>query len=113
VWVRGNGGNLVVRHGAAPGRGEAATIEYAVNGLGIHDIIVCGHTRCGAMQALLQPELTARLPRMRHWLAHAEATREIILGKYGGLEPGALWKATVEENVLVQVENLRTHPVGA
>jgi len=113
LFVLRNAGNLLPPHGAAPESGEAATIEYAVNSLRIRDVIVCGHTRCGAMQALLDPELTTRLPRMRRWLGHAEATRAILFDRYRDLDPEALWKAAVEENVLVQLENLRTHPAVA
>ena len=43
--------------------GEAATIEYAIRGLGIRDIILCGHTRCGAMQAVTEPRMRPRTCR--------------------------------------------------
>lgn len=110
LFVLRNAGNLIPPHGAAPDSGEAATIEYAVKSLKIRDIIVCGHTLCGAMQALMQPKLLEDMPRMRQWLGHAEATREIISSSYQLNDPLSVWKATVEENVLVQLENLRTHP---
>jgi carbonic anhydrase len=110
LFVLRNAGNLIPPHGAAPDSGEAATIEFAVKSLKIRDIIVCGHTLCGAMQALLRPELLTDMPRMRHWLGHAEATREIMASSYQLATAEATWKATVEENVLVQLENLRTHP---
>lgn len=115
LFVLRNAGNLIPPNGAALNSGEAATIEYAVDALGIQDIIVCGHTRCGAMRALLYRESVENLPYVRRWLAHAEATREIILSQYENLDvfPEALWNATVEENVLVQLENLRTHPAVA
>jgi len=112
LFVLRNAGNLIPPNGAAPDSGEAATIEYAVNALHIKDIIVCGHTRCGAMHALMYQGCLEKLPRVRRWLSHAEATREIILSQYEDLDlnPEGLLKATVEENVLVQIENLRTHP---
>jgi carbonic anhydrase len=113
LFVLRNAGNLVPPHGAAPDSGEAATIEYAVKSLKIHDIIVCGHTLCGAMQALLHPEGLGEMPRMRQWLGHAEATRDIIDSNYAIVPEANRWKATVEENVLVQLENLRTHPCVA
>jgi len=115
LFVLRNAGNLVPPHGAAPESGEAATIEYAVKSLKIHDIIVCGHTLCGAMQALIQSrsEMLFDMPRMRHWLGHAEATRDIIESNYTSVPEANRWKATVEENVLVQLENLRTHPCVA
>lgn len=110
LFVMRNAGNLVPPHGAGVDGGEAATIEFAIKGLKIRDIIICGHTLCGAMHALIHPEYLTEMPRMQRWLTHAEATREIIKSSYTHLSPDSLWKATVEENVLVQLENLRTHP---
>src|SRR5262245_55945718 len=72
-----NAGNLIPPHGAAPDSGAAATIEYAIKSLKVRDVIVCGHTLCGAMQALLHPQMVAELPGMRRWLRNADATREI------------------------------------
>ena len=66
-----NAGNMVPPHGASNG-GEAATIEFAVKGLGVRDIVVCGHTHCGAMKGLLDPAATASMPLVRSWLGHAE-----------------------------------------
>ena len=109
MFILRNAGNLIP---PAPHEGgTAATIEYAVAALGVRDIIVCGHSHCGAMTALLEPELVAELPMMRNWLAHAEQTREIVQENYHHLSAAALLTATVEENVLVQLENLRTHSV--
>jgi carbonic anhydrase len=113
LFVLRNAGNLIPPHGAAPDSGEAATVEYAIKSLKIRDLIICGHTLCGAMQALLHPESLGDMPRMRQWLGHAEATREIIASRYALSSAAAQWKATVEENVLVQLENLRTHPAVA
>lgn len=94
-----------------PGNGgEAATIEFAVVALGVKDIIICGHSHCGAVQGLLQPEHVAALPALSSWLSHAETTRRIIRDNYGHLDGDRLLTAAVEENVLVQLENLRTHP---
>jgi carbonic anhydrase len=110
LFVLRNAGNLVPPHGAAPESGEAATIEYAISSLKIRDVIVCGHTLCGAMHAIIHPEDVAELPRMRRWLEHAEATREIVRSQYADHPADLKWRVTVEENVLVQLENLRTHP---
>jgi carbonic anhydrase len=108
VFILRNAGNLLPPHGASAG-GEAATVEYALTGLGIRDVIVCGHSCCGAMLALLAPERLAGMPTMARWLTHADATRAIMSGKYRHLAGAQLLTATVEENVLVQLENLRTH----
>lgn len=109
LFILRNAGNIVPPHGAGNG-GEAATIEFAVAGLGVKDIIICGHSHCGAMKGLLQPETVIPLPTVASWLSHAETTRRIVRDNYGHLEGDRLVTATVEENVLVQLENLRTLP---
>ena len=112
LFILRNAGNIVPPHGAANG-GEAATIEFAVAGLGVKDIIVCGHSHCGAMNGLLHPESVAALPAVAAWLGHAESTKRIVQENYKNLTGGPLLTATIEENVLVQLENLRTLPAVA
>lgn len=109
LFILRNAGNIVPPHGAANG-GEAATIEFAVAALGVKDVIICGHSHCGAMKGLLQPEMVSTLPAVSAWLSHAECTRRIVQENYKHLEGADLLTATVEENVLVQLENLRTLP---
>jgi carbonic anhydrase len=109
LFILRNAGNIIPPHGTGVG-GEAATIEFAVSVLGVQDIIVCGHSHCGAMQGLLNPDLIQSLPDVSAWLLHAEMTRRIIKDNYSQLEGEALLNATIEENVLVQIENLRTLP---
>ena len=110
LFIMRNAGNIVPPYGAVQG-GESATIEYAVAVLKVDDIIVCGHSHCGAMNGLLFPAQVEKLPAVRAWLNHAEATARIIAENYQHIdEPQARLTATVEENVLVQLENLRTHP---
>src|SRR5215207_3947211 len=110
IFVLRNAGNMVPPYGAERG-GSAATVEYAVAGLGVRNLVVCGHTGCGAMKALLEPAGLKGLPETARWLRHAEATRRIVDGRNGKASPQARWDMTVEVNVVVQLENLRTHPV--
>jgi len=112
LFILRNAGNIVPPYGAAQG-GEAATIEFAVAGLGVRDIIVCGHSHCGAMKGLLEPPPARDFPALTQWLSHAESTRRIVHDKYAGRENPSLLNVTIQENVLVQMENLRTHPVVA
>jgi len=106
-------GNIVPPYGAVKG-GEAATIEYAVNVRGVKDIVLCGHSHCGAMEGLLDPSKVAKFDAVRSWLSHAETTHRIIEENYAYLtDDSARLTATVEENVLVQLEHLRTHPAVA
>ncbi len=110
LFIIRNAGNIVPPYGAVAG-GEAGTIEYAVSVLKVKDIVICGHSRCGAMTGLLQNGSMDHLPAVKAWLSHAEATRRIIQENYMHIEdPAKRITAAVEENVLVQLENLRTHP---
>jgi carbonic anhydrase len=112
LFVLRNAGNLVPAFGAVCG-GEVATIEFAVTGLGVRDIVVCGHSHCGAMKGLLHPEYLVEMPAVTEFLKNAEATRRIIRAKYGHLSGEQLLDAAIEENVLMQVENLQTQPAVA
>ena len=109
IFILRNAGNIVPPYGASNG-GEGASIEFAVVGLGVKDIIVCGHSHCGAMKGLLDPASVHSLPLMSEWLRHAESTRWIVRERYAHLEPAAKLDVTIQENVLRQLENLRTHP---
>jgi carbonic anhydrase len=113
LFVLRNAGNIVPPYVPNIPSGEAATIEYALRGLGIRHVIVCGHTRCGAMQAVAEPACTANMPRVRAWLDHAQASAEIVCTCYGHLTGEARAKVLTQENVLVQLEHLRTHPAIA
>ena len=108
LFVLRNAGNLVPKFDGFVG-GVTATIEFAVVELRVPNIIVCGHSGCGAMQGLLHPETLTNMPNVAEWLGHhAEPVREILAkaGRLGG--PDELQQA-VEANVLVQLGNLRAH----
>jgi len=110
LFIQRTAGNIVPPYGAVKG-GEAATIEYAVSALTVKDIIICGHSHCGAMSGLLHPDKIEKMPAVQAVLTHAEATRRIVDENYTHLmEEDKRLTLTVEENVLVQLENLKTHP---
>jgi carbonic anhydrase len=109
LFVLRNAGNLVPIYDGFVG-GVTATIEFAVVGLRVPNIIVCGHSGCGAITGLLHPETLENMPNVEDWLRHhAQPVRDILAqaGRLGG--PDELAQA-VDANVLVQLENLRTHP---
>ncbi|MFM7423739.1 MAG: carbonic anhydrase [Elainella sp.] len=111
LFVMRNVGNIIPAHGAADSA-EGAGIEYAVQALGIKDIIICGHSHCGAMRGLLQiGSLAEQMPLVYDWLKrHGEATRRLVLDNYANLEGDELLKIAIEQNVLTQIENLETYP---
>jgi carbonic anhydrase len=111
LFILRNPGNIVPPFHAG-NDSESATIEYAVEVLGVEDIIICGHSNCGAVSALLKPN-EKNLPAVAGWLHHAEGTRRILDSNYADLPFEQRVKVGVEKNVLVQMDNLRTHPAVA
>ena len=89
---------------------SSASIEFAVGALKVKHIIICGHSNCGAMKALLNPESLKELPNVAAWIANSGLTRESVMKKYPGLEGDELLDATVHENVIQQLEHLKQQP---
>jgi len=111
LFVIRNAGNIIPPFGAANG-GEGAAVEYAIHALDIEQIVVCGHSHCGAMKGLLQlGKLEEDMPLVYDWLKHAEATRRLVRENYDDIEGEELLEVTIAENVLTQIENLKTYPV--
>jgi carbonic anhydrase len=111
MFIIRNAGNIIPPYGATNG-GEGASVEYAVQALGIQEVIVCGHSHCGAMKGLLKiSKLEEEMPVVYQWLKHAEATRRTMKEYYQGYEGEELLDATIKENILNQLENLQTYPV--
>lgn len=110
LFVIRNAGNIVPPYQSAPS-GEAGTIEYAVAVLKVQHIVVCGHSGCGAMGALLDPDSVKSLPSVARWLELAEPTKRCIEAACGPDEPMAdKVKRAIEVNTLRQLDNLRGHP---
>jgi carbonic anhydrase len=109
LFILRNAGNLVPCYGNANGA-EAAGIEYALSALNVEHIVVCGHSNCGAMTALVNPEMVDDMPAVRDWLAHAFTTRRVMTENYSHLSADDAVNVAIQENVLMQIENLRSHP---
>jgi carbonic anhydrase len=106
-------GNLVPAYGSEAGNGLAATIEYGVSVLGVSHVVVCGHSRCGAMGALFEKDTLTDMPDVGAWLMHAERARRVALKRLDGdpkVPTPELIQLAVEMNVVAQLDNLRTHP---
>lgn len=108
LFVCRNVGNIVPPYAAFVG-GVSAAIEYAVLVLGVRHLIVCGHSDCGAMRAVLAPP-QRRMPAVEAWLRHSEAAREVTEQLYPDTDPATKLKHLTEQNVLMQLTHLRTHP---
>ncbi len=110
LFIVRNVGNIVPSADRGVIGGVAAAIQYAVEVLGVGNVIVCGHTQCGAIDAIMHPERVKHLDFVARWLDGARQIPEILRERYGDLDGEARMTAAVEENVLVQLENLRTYP---
>ena len=112
VFVCRTAGNIVPPYedeACQQADGVSATLEYAIEALGIHEIIVLGHSDCGAMKGVLKPELVQKLPATARWLKHAEPALRVV----GDPKSGPFHEHVnrmAQENVIMQVANLRTHP---
>ncbi|MGL5873694.1 MAG: carbonic anhydrase [Xenococcaceae cyanobacterium] len=111
LFIIRNAGNIIPPFRAANG-GEGATLEYAIHSLEIEQIVVCGHSHCGAIKGLLMlNELQSDLPLMYDWLKHSEATRTLVKENYSNYTGEELLEIAIAENVLTQIDNLKTYPV--
>jgi carbonic anhydrase len=109
LFILRNAGNMVPPYGSMQG-GSTATIEYAMAVLKVPHIIVCGHTDCAVMKALLNPEEVSDLPAFREWVGQAETTRRLMHEHYTDLTGNDRLIKTTQENVRSQLDHLRTHP---
>jgi carbonic anhydrase len=113
LFVVKNIGNIVPpasAHGDT--NSTAAAIEFAVENLHVNDIVICGHSQCGAISALLgKTKITDATPHLRDWLTLASPVRTTLEKNYTHLhEDTARENAAAEENVLFNLENLRSYP---
>ena len=111
MFVIRNAGNIAPSCGSEPG-GVSASVDYAVTVLCVRDLVVCGHSDCGAMTALAHDHDISRLPAVSRWLRHADAARAVAAARDYGSDAARL-DGMVRENIVAQLANLRTHPAVA
>jgi carbonic anhydrase len=114
TFVTRNIGNMVPAYGEMLG-GVSAVLEFAVSAMGVQHIAVCGHSECGAMKALLEPDSVEPMPTVKAWLKNAQAAlteaRAIQLERREkGEDEGDLLRLVTEQNVLLQMRHVHSHP---
>ena len=109
LFVCRNAGNIVPPYATQNG-GVTSTVEYAVMALGVRDIIVCGHSDCGAMKALSDPTGLETMPNVAAWLKHGVAAENIVSNCHSELTGKERVRAITLENIIAQINHLRTHP---
>lgn len=109
LFICRNAGNIIPAHGDHNG-GVSATLEYAVRALEVRHVIVCGHTDCGVMRGLLHPEKVAKMKNVASWLSYGERARAVVDEICEDLDEEGKVLEMARQNVLAQLDNLRTHP---
>lgn len=115
LFVVKNVGNIVPPSNVSGSTNStAAAIEFAVQTLEVKDVVVCGHSFCGAMTALLDGvKEEGAMPHLKEWLEIASPVRKLIERDYQHLDQDEQLTAAAEENVLFALENLHTYPIVA
>ncbi len=108
-FVERNPGNLVPHYSEFVG-GVSSGIEYAMLVLKVPLIVICGHTDCGVMKALLHDEQSQGLPAMQQWMRYASEARHRVMRDHSDATEAEKLRLITEYNVLKQVENLKSHP---
>jgi carbonic anhydrase len=108
LFICRNVGNVIPLPGE-PAGGVSATIQYAVEFLRVKEVIVCGHSDCGTIRALMHPGKLAGLDSVKDWLQHVEPAWKHLTEAQRNAGEAALHIALTHANVMVQVENLKAH----
>lgn len=108
IFVQRNIGNIVPDHDW----NFATVLEFAIVHLQVEDIVICGHSDCGAIKAMEMPTTDAYIPL---WLSNARVAKERVDAKMPGPltpdEDKARLTAIEQENVRLQLEHLLTYPL--
>ncbi|MBK0034841.1 carbonic anhydrase [Erwinia sp. S43] len=108
LFVIRNAGNIVPSYGPEPG-GVSASVEYAVAALQVNDIVICGHSDCGAMTAIATCKCLDHMPAVSSWLRYADSARVVNEARQHADQPTKV-ASMVRENVIAQLANIQTHP---
>lgn len=108
LFVIRNAGNIVPSYGPEPG-GVSASVEYAVAALRVSDIVICGHSDCGAMTAIASCTCLDHMPAVASWLRYADSARVVNEARQHKT-PVERVQSMVRENVIAQLANIKTHP---
>lgn len=106
LFVTRNVANIVPPYGSGD-MGIGAVVEYAVLHLEVEHLVVCGHTDCGGIKALKSQVDWSNEPHIARWIEHARPAQTKI--EASGLPSEQRHLGTVRENVLLQLDNLRSY----
>lgn len=109
LFICRNAGNIVPPHTNQTG-GMTASIEFAVAALNVPHVVICGHSQCGAMKGAMDPGSLAELPHVAQWLGFSRAAVSVVKELGAGKSEEERMQLLIEQNVVLQLQHLRTHP---
>ena len=109
LFVCRNAGNIVPLHEDFTD-GMAASIEYAVAALMVPHVVVCGHSGCGAMAGAMVSEGLDALPMVKDFLCQCKPAVDYVKANAGDRSDAEKMDMLIEQNVLLQLDNLRSYP---
>lgn len=112
LFICRNAGNIIPPHTNYTGA-MTASIEFALSNLNVPHIVVCGHTQCGAMKALMKQSMLEGMPHMKQWLSYSRAAIDIVNELGEDKSEDEKMMMLLEQNVILQLQHLKTHPLVA
>ena len=110
LFICRNAGNIVPPHTNQTGA-MTASIEFAVAALNVPHIVICGHTECGAMKGAMNMGSLTSLPHVKEWLGYSKAAVDVVESiAPDDANDETRMKMLLEQNVILQIQHLRTHP---
>ncbi|WP_158750504.1 carbonic anhydrase [Acidobacterium sp. S8] len=109
LFVSRSVGNIVPPFGETPG-GVTSTLEYAVKVLKVRHVIICGHSDCGAIKAVVGKKDLSGLPNTGAWLKYVDAAWQYCDPGSTPKDPKELHTTLIYANVIAQLHHLKTHP---
>ncbi len=110
LFIIRNAGNIIPPYGQCGS--EEATIEFAISKFDIKDIILCGHSYCGAIEIATKLDSAQKTPSLYSWVQkNIEPTVMLVKDNYSNLDPEVFLNILTQEHALKQIENLKTYPI--
>jgi carbonic anhydrase len=111
LFVLRNMGNLVPPVTSSQDDSVSAALEFSISSLKITDIVICGHSECGAMQALAQGvENFFTCPHLISWLKHGQPSLDRVKNGFIPDPSLSLHNQISQANVLQQIEHVKSYP---
>jgi len=104
LFIVRNVGNIIPPMGTDDTPAEGAAVEFALGALGVEEIVVCGHTRCGALKGVFHGIDPKEFPSVAKWVEPIGVER----AKHPHIDDP---EEFVKVHVVEQARNLLSYPI--